>query len=375
MVRIRVLALSAAIMLAATAGPRAYVFLSSNARWPTGSIQMHLQLGSTGSLMDGTPSWGVSAENALADWNRHLLSRAFRAVHDSTVEIADGDLVNSVYFSDTVYDRPFEDAVAIAVTRVQRGVRVEGDVIFNTAYDWNSYRGDLRSAPGGGTLYDIKRVALHEFGHVLGLGHPDTAGQRVRAVMNSRVSDTDRLQNDDIDGVRALYGGGPLPRAPRGPVVINFPPRNESLEFRNALEERYRDTLRRAPSSSFVDVEGTVVWTQEYLRYRVNRCPHEDAVNRVMLQIEGAGIQPVCGPATSANFPPRNEPFDFRNRLEAKYRDDLRRASTQTYVDVEGDIVWTQEYLRYRVSRCTHDEARGRVFQQIDGGGVLAGCS
>lgn len=374
MVRIRVLALSAAIILVGSAGAPAYVFLSGSPRWPTGSIVMHLQLGESGRLMDGAPTWGVSVENAMADWNRHVMSRAFRAVHDSTVEIVDGDLVNSVYFSDTVYDREFGDSVAVATTWVRGSTRVEGDVIFNTAYDWNSYRGDLRSSDGE-WLYDIKRVALHELGHILGLGHPNAAGQRVRAVMNSRVSDTDRLQNDDIDGVRALYGGGPLPRAPRGPVVINFPPRNESLDFRNALEERYRDALRRAPSTSFVDVEGTVVWTQEYLRYRVNRCAHEDAVNRVMLQIEGAGIQPVCGPATSANFPPRNEPFDFRNRLEAKYRDGLRRAATQTYVDVEGDIVWTQEYLRYRVSRCTHDEARGRVFQQIDGGGVLAGCS
>ncbi len=95
---------------------------------------------------------------------------------------------------------------------------------------------------------------------------------------------------------------------------------------------------------------------------------------RVFLQIEGRGIQPVCGPATSANFPPRNEPFDFRNRLEALYRDGLRRSTTETFVDAEGDIVWTQEYLRYRVGRCTHQQAQERVFQQIAGGGIAPVC-
>jgi hypothetical protein len=156
---------------------------------------------------------------------------------------------------------------------------------------------------------------------------------------------------------------------------VNFPPRNESLAFRTSLEARYRDVLRRNPTSSFVDMEGSVVWTQEYLRYRVNQCSHGDAVTRVMMQIDGQGIQPVCGTGSTATFPPRNEPFNFRSQLEAKYRDGLRRNPQQTFVDTEGDIVWTQEYLRYRVSGCTHDVGQERVFQQIAGLGVQPDCS
>jgi predicted Zn-dependent protease len=51
----------------------------------------------------------------------------------------------------------------------------------------------------------MQRVALHEFGHVLGLDHPDDHGQIVTAIMNSRASNVDALQRDDIEGVAAIY--------------------------------------------------------------------------------------------------------------------------------------------------------------------------
>lgn len=160
-----------------------------------------------------------------------------------------------------------------------------------------------------------------------------------------------------------------------GPLVITFPPRNEPLEFRAALEGKYRDSLRRPAVTTYVDQEGTVVWTQEYLRYRVNLCSHADALSRVMSQIDGQGIPAACGSANTATFPPRNEPFAFMQQLEAKYRDALRRPAGSSFVDVEGNIVWTQEYLRYRVSSCSHALAQQKVFDQIDGRGVQADCT
>ncbi len=158
-----------------------------------------------------------------------------------------------------------------------------------------------------------------------------------------------------------------------GTTAISFPPRNEPYDFRVQLETKYRDGLRRNAVSSFVDIEGSIVWTQEYLRYRLNGCSHGEAVDKVLMQIDGRGVQPVCGQETPS-FPPRNQPFDFRLQLEAKYRDGLRRPATSTYVDTEGDIVWTQEYLRYRVDGCSHPEAVQKVFLQIDGRGVQPPC-
>lgn len=158
-------------------------------------------------------------------------------------------------------------------------------------------------------------------------------------------------------------------------AAITFPPRNEPLEFRNALEGKYRDGLRRGAVQTYVDAEGTVVWATEYFRYRLSLCSHADAVSRVMGQIDGNGIAAECGSVTAASFPPRNEPLAFMQQLEAKYRDGLRRPAGSSFVDVEGNIVWTQEYLRYRVSSCTHSIAQQKVFDQIDGRGVQPDCT
>ena len=173
-------------------------------------------------------------------------------------------------------------------------------------------------------------------------------------------------QRNMISGPTAV--GQPASRsiAVSGPADVTFPPRNEPFLFRTNLESKYRDGLRRGATTSFVDIEGSIVWTQEYLRYRVNQCGHADAVARVLRQIDGASADPVCGPNSTTVFPPRNEPLDFRVQLEQKYRDGLRRGATATFVDVEGDIVWTQEYLRYRLSSCGHADAEAKVFAQID---------
>jgi len=49
---------------------------------------------------------------------------------------------------------------------------------------------------------------------------------------------------------------------------------------------------------SYIDLEGKAVWLQEYLRYLVNGCGHAWSTDRVLQQIRGGGIAPLCGPET-----------------------------------------------------------------------------
>ena len=65
-------------------------------------------------------------------------------------------------------------------------------------------------------------------------------------------------------------------------------------------------------------------------------------------------------------FPPRNEPNDFYNDLQALYRDYLKRPQTAlSYVDPEGENVWLTEYFRFYLNGCPHAEAMSRTIAQI----------
>ena len=197
------LAFTAIVMLLAHSGS-AYWFLSQ--RWNDGNVVMHLQQGSPNSaLLDGATSWNTISEGALASWNAQIGRLQFRVERNSTANIVLRNNINNVFWDDDLYGESFDEAVAVAMTLADRGRTTEVDVIFNPAYNWYSYRGNFRYS-GNQPIYDLRRVALHEFGHVLGLGHPDQNGQSVTAVMNHSVSNVDNLQTDDINGGRALYG-------------------------------------------------------------------------------------------------------------------------------------------------------------------------
>lgn len=362
----------AALVLCVTTmeSPRGFSLLAH--KWPNGTVTMHLQLGGgAGTLIDGSPSWNQVATNALATWNNHIDLVKFSAVQNSTVERAENDGLNSVFFDSSVFGERFDrDTLAIATSwyRVSTGDKLEGDVVFNDAKSWNSYRGTLRTS-GTTQVNDLMRVGLHEFGHILGLDHPDENGQNVTALMNSEVTDLDALTSDDIAGGRSMYGAGVTSN-------VSFPPRNEPNDFYNQLIAVYRDQLGAGQVTSYIDPEGIVVWLIEYARYRVGLCDHSTATTRVFSAIDNTGVFGVCAltPAGAIPFPPRNEGLDFMNALQAKYRDDLGRSAGSSFVDNEGAVVWVLEYLRYRLNSCGHGDATTKVFQQIQGQGVQPVC-
>ena len=194
------------LLLCATASLlHGYDFMGSPPiKWRPGEIPMDVQLDSTKPprfLRDGKASWNAVAQEAIDLWNGVLREVHFESFNGETR--FDGNDENEIFFSTHVYGRRFGfNVLAITTTwRIGRE-RVEGDTIFNTDIDWDSYRGPLDSGP-----LDFRRVAIHEFGHTLGLDHPDRAGQVHVAIMNSTVSDLDTLAEDDIFGAHALYPG------------------------------------------------------------------------------------------------------------------------------------------------------------------------
>jgi hypothetical protein len=197
-------------ILLVCAGP-SYAYSLEGPRWAGATIPMLVQLGTpTTVLPDGFITWNADAENCLQQWNEQLGNVQLtwtEAPVGSPAAQRDGK--NSVLFSNTVFGKSFGDRVLAVTTYFSSsGFMTEADVVFNTSVGFSS----------GGTVKaskDFHRVALHEFGHVLGLDHPDEHGQTVSAIMNSLVSNLNHLTADDVAGITALYGL----RANRPPVT------------------------------------------------------------------------------------------------------------------------------------------------------------
>jgi len=89
------------------------------------------------------------------------------------------------------------DLGVLAITSINctRGGRETG-IVFNKRMNW-SCKGDAR--PG---TYDLQSVALHEMGHMLGLGHSNKPASVMYPVYNGQQR---TLYADDIEGICFLY--------------------------------------------------------------------------------------------------------------------------------------------------------------------------
>jgi matrixin len=195
-------------------------FVLENISWTRDrTVLMQFSLGPPRALLDGSATFDQVALSALNVWNQYLVHLRFAGLAHSPVPPMDDDDEMSVLFSSTVFGESFGGGtLAITLLNSRNGVMEETDTLFNTLYNWNSYRGPLRNG-----IQDFRRVAIHEFGHTLGLDHPDQHGQHVNAIMNSRASNLDTVQTDDINGVRSLYNTGPAFRSTvNAPILRNL---------------------------------------------------------------------------------------------------------------------------------------------------------
>jgi hypothetical protein len=212
--------------------------------WPNGTVTMQIKVNDTQPLQDGTTFAG-SVQAAMTNWNTVLQRVQFAGTIVSPSDAGDGNGINEITLSDKVYADDFEENVLAVTVSWRTGAdgagiytRTQSDIIFNSDWTWDSYRGTLTGQPNE----DVRRVAIHELGHALGLGHPDENDQVVTAIMNSQVSNVDALQTDDINGAQYLYG-----------VPGDVRPANDN--FANAISVPLVNALTRNGTSSGATAE------------------------------------------------------------------------------------------------------------------------
>ena len=148
----------------------------------------------TGGAIDGLRAWNSAGARFQFSWGEYSTGSLSCGVDNSRRDVLWGYTACGGLGDNTL-------AVTHSWYDDSSNRLLDADVVFNLDKSWDVYSGRLRP-----DAHDFRRVATHEFGHVLGLAHPDDHGQRRAAIMNSRISDIDRLQSDDIDGIRAIYG-------------------------------------------------------------------------------------------------------------------------------------------------------------------------
>jgi hypothetical protein len=156
------------------------------------------------------PEWNDSARLALQQWNEAGADFEWHATGNSA-ETCVNDGINSTGWSDSSCGSEWGSVIAttrVSMTRIGDTWFInDTDVVFNSGLQYDSYSGPLRYDSDGKPVYDFIRIALHEFGHAAGLLHPDESGQEVTSIMNTGQNSLmlDRLQDDDMAGLRHLY--------------------------------------------------------------------------------------------------------------------------------------------------------------------------
>jgi hypothetical protein len=230
---VAVMVLSGLLLPAAAA--HGFVCLKINGhctRWTQGGATLRSFLGTPPSaLINGTFTWDQNAINAANDWNAAGAAFHFDvsvggtfnnpcgapgAGHACPNTGPVGD--NPVFFADSFCGQDFGDIIELTnnCASSSTGAMLNAPVFVNSTVLWNAYDGPIRVGPNNVVVNDIRRVLVHEFGHVLGLDHPDMNQQSVFAIMNSRESNIDRIQSDDIAGLFSLYPNAGAPSGSSG---------------------------------------------------------------------------------------------------------------------------------------------------------------
>ncbi|PIN21284.1 Interstitial collagenase [Handroanthus impetiginosus] len=172
-----------------------YTFFPNRPRWPPGRTQL---------------TYAFLPDNQLSDNVRSVFSRAFERWSEvtplnftETTSFDRADIRIGFFTGDHGDGEPFDGVLgtlAHAFSPPAGRFHLDGDE------NWVIDGDFLNSSPA--SAVDLESVAVHEIGHLLGLGHSSVEGAIMYPTISSGVRKVE-LANDDITGIQELYGANP----------------------------------------------------------------------------------------------------------------------------------------------------------------------
>jgi peptidoglycan hydrolase-like protein with peptidoglycan-binding domain len=201
--------------------PEIAPFVASGGRWPTRNLRYALQ--ETGIDLPA-PQVRQAIHQAFSTWAGWAWL-SFREVPIT----AGPDIIIRFVPGDHGDGFPFDGASGVLAHAFFPPVPpnaptpIQGDTHFDEAETWTV------TVPPEAGQFDLTTVAIHEFGHALGLNHSSVAG----SVMEPFYAGPRRvLHGDDIAGILSIYGGYPIAEASWAhgtAVTVEVPSKMESV--------------------------------------------------------------------------------------------------------------------------------------------------
>lgn len=158
-------------------------FVTLPFRWPSSSIPVSYWVNASSDrnahVQEAANTWSNAGANFSFNY-RGTHSRSGGAYMNDKNEVMWNDLNTNT-------------ALAVATIWTSNDIILEADMTFNTRFSWST---------DGWYGYDVQTVALHEFGHWVGLDHSPI----YESIMYYSNKGTQRyLHSSDIDGIRHIY--------------------------------------------------------------------------------------------------------------------------------------------------------------------------
>ena len=175
--------------------------------WCESSIGVLLNEDGSADVTDGRDVEAL--RDAMAVWNevecRHVMmvDKGDTSRRDAGHSDSGGNINLITWLSGSEWSTrgPNYVPTALALTTLwyapSSGRVFDGDIEFNDAHEW--------TARPQGVLNDVMNTAVHELGHVLGLDHVNDAEATMYTYSSSGELKKRDLEQDDIDGVCAIY--------------------------------------------------------------------------------------------------------------------------------------------------------------------------